>query len=71
MTISELKKSKEVSKEAATSPEKASAPSSQEPLRVLKNGKKVYAAWYKTSARAGPPVFYPGVVASSLFVLIV
>jgi len=46
MTISELKKSKEGSKEAAkakASPEKSKTSTSQEPLRVLKNGKKVYA----------------------------
>lgn len=61
MTISELKKSKEVSKEMAKA---ASLASASQPLRVLKNGKKVYAAWKRS-----PPAFYPGVVASSKVVL--
>jgi len=71
MTISELKKSKEVFKEAAkaTSPEKSIISASKEPLRVLKNGKKIYAAFWKTSARSGRPTFYPGVVASSKVVV--
>jgi len=69
MTISELKKSKEVSKEAVSSPEKSITSASQEPIRVLKNGKKVYAPFWKTSARSGQPSFYPGVVASSKVVL--
>ena len=38
---------------------------SSPPVRTLKVGKRVYAAWWKTSARSGPTTFYPGVVKSS------
>ena len=55
--------STETTKRSANHPSKQ--PSS---VGTFKNGKRVYAAWWETSTRSGPPVYYPGKIASSKIV---
>ena len=59
MTISQLKKKPDMNGKQQQPPQSSPV------VRTLKVGKRVYAAWWKTSARSGPTTFYPGVVKSS------